>query len=284
MSMAGGSNYTETGQSSVGGGFRPTSSPVTPMFPTPIAGNQRNLHVSRNLNLPTPNTSFSHTSFAPTLSENLALPSMNPHFSHTYSSAINSTILAFISSSKPFSSLSAFSRPFTPAHVSSSTSPLTFGTNIPISATETQPSNVAQMQVFSNTTQTPYYRPQDPASQIPLYTSNQPHLVTSQIHVAINQLPTYSDMALPILFILPENSPHNLRHLKATILFPEFDETNVRGCICRCKYYFDYYRVTEEDKMICVAITVKDNLDSWFDSHVIDHGGGLIGDNLLRFM
>lgn len=56
-------------------------------------------------------------------------------------------------------------------------------------------------------------------------------------------------------------------------LFPEFDENNPRAWIRRCENFFQLYQILGEAKMHCVAIHLKDHVDNWIDSYMLDYGG-----------
>lgn len=60
---------------------------------------------------------------------------------------------------------------------------------------------------------------------------------------------------------------------KAKLSFLDFDEHNPRSWLRRCTKSFDLYQVEDREKMTYMAIHLKDYVDSWFDSYIMDHGG-----------
>lgn len=60
---------------------------------------------------------------------------------------------------------------------------------------------------------------------------------------------------------------------KAKLAFPEFDELNPRSWLRHYDKFFDLYQVSDEEKMTYVSIHLKDYVDNWFDSYVLDRGG-----------
>lgn len=60
---------------------------------------------------------------------------------------------------------------------------------------------------------------------------------------------------------------------KAKLAFLEFDELNPKSLLRRCDKFFDLYQVSDEEKMTYVSIHLKDYVDNWFDSYVLDRGG-----------
>ncbi|XP_019246534.1 PREDICTED: uncharacterized protein LOC109226195 [Nicotiana attenuata] len=60
---------------------------------------------------------------------------------------------------------------------------------------------------------------------------------------------------------------------KAKLAFSEFDELNPRSWLRRCDKFFDLYQVSDEEKMTYVSIHLKDYVDNWFDSYLLDRGG-----------
>ncbi|MCD7468526.1 hypothetical protein HAX54_006858 [Datura stramonium] len=164
--------------------------------------------------------------------------------------------------------------------LNASVNPPSFGTYIqPFSITETHTPPIGQIPRYHPLTPRPNFMPSFSVPYTHLPTTTQIPLYTTQARVITSRATDNSNHNLPTIFSHQDTTSHNLRFLKATLKFPEFDDKYVRGWTRRFEYYFDYYQVPDEAKMTYVVVSVKDKFDSWFDSYVIDHGGLIIGAN-----
>lgn len=113
---------------------------------------------------------------------------------------------------------------------------------------------------------------------------------TTQVNSSLTQIPVTTTLLPPLAYqaimnssLVQPNSQHNLqpttqifspfKGLKVKLSFPDFDCDYLRGWIRRCEKYFELYQIEATEKMSYVAFHVKENMDTWFDVYMMEHGG-----------
>ncbi|XP_060210958.1 uncharacterized protein LOC132637972 [Lycium barbarum] len=54
---------------------------------------------------------------------------------------------------------------------------------------------------------------------------------------------------------------------------PEFDGTNPRGWLRKCEKFFELYHIPEHEKLNYASIHVRDRVDVWLDSYIVNNRG-----------
>ncbi|XP_060181956.1 uncharacterized protein LOC132611554 [Lycium barbarum] len=83
----------------------------------------------------------------------------------------------------------------------------------------------------------------------------------------------YTPTASPLLPTPVDHTDSSLKNLKPKINFPEFDGTNPRGWLRKCEKFFELYHIPEHEKLNYTSIHVRDRVDVWLDSYIVNNRG-----------